>query len=519
MLKHKIRSAFIASAATLGLLATLATPVQANDAAGDSITIFVGRSHQFTAPWDVAGASLTDPSVADVQVLTTRLVVISGTAAGTTDVILWNDDGETHEIRVDVNVDVERLQAELSGLFSSAGGITVSVSDGVTIVDGVLEHPDDAAQLAAYLEAREIPAVNRTRIPGVQQVEAKIRFAEVSRSGLRELGVNLFSSGENFFGGSLIGGATSGGLLGPTGTLGAGAPGIGLLGDITDNGVTMFAGWPKADFNVYINALAENNYVRIMAEPTLVALSGEEANFLAGGEFPIPIVQGSGGGGSSISVEFKEFGIQLGFSPLVMGDGRIRLRIRSEVSDRNDLEGVVIPGSDAVVPAITRRTAETTLELASGQSFAMAGLLNETTSARRSQIPGLGDIPLLGSLFRSVSYQSGETELVVLVTVNLVEPMDDQEFLPLPGETHEAPSDWEFYGQGKLKRATPGRVSNSEAAYVHEMGLTALKGPGAWAYYGQPPARPRPSAPDQPQAEEEPAEEATTESVEAEPSM
>jgi pilus assembly protein CpaC len=506
MLKHTIRSAFITSAATLGLLATLAAPVLASDVEGDTVTIFVGRSHQLTAPWDVAGASLTDPGVADVQVLTTRLVLISGSAPGTTDVILWNDDGETHDVRVDVIVDTARLQAELTSLFPSAIGLTVTVSEGVTVVAGTLEHPDDAAQLVAYLEARDIAAVNRTRIPGVQQVSAKIRFAEVSRSGLRELGFNMFSNGENFFGGSLIGGSTSGGLIGPGGGLGGGALGSGFLSPISDSGVTLFAGFPKADFSVFIRALAENNYVRVMAEPTLVALSGEEANFLAGGEFPIPVAQsGSGGSGTSVTVEYKEFGIQLVFKPVVLGDGRIRLRIKSEVSDRNDLEGVVIPGTDALVPAITRRTAETTLELASGQSFSMAGLLNETVAARRSQIPGLGDIPLLGTLFRSVSYQSGETELVVLVTVDLVEPMDDQAFLPLPGELHDAPSDWELYGKGKLEAAVPGRVSNSEAGFVRGMGLDGLKGPGAWAHYGQAPARPRPSAPEQ--ADEEQAAE------------
>jgi pilus assembly protein CpaC len=521
MLKHTNRSLFIASAALLGLLPTLAAPARASDAAGETVKLFVGRSQKLATPWDVAGASLTDPTVADVQVLTTRLVVVSGTAPGTTDVILWNDEGDTHEVRVDVSVDTERLQAELSSLFPSAGGLKVSVSEGVTLVEGTLEHPDHAAELSAYLEARDIPAVNRTRLPGVQQVQAKIRFAEVSRSGLRELGINMFKAGETIFGGSLIGGSTGGGLIGPTGTLGTGTigtPDYDVLEDLTSNGVTIFAGFPKADFSVFVNALAENNYVRIMAEPTLVAMSGEEANFLAGGEFPIPVVQG-GGAGSSISVEFKEFGIQLGFKPVVMGDGRIRLRVKSEVSDRNDLEGVLIPGSAFVVPAITRRTAETTLELASGQSFAMAGLLNETTVARRSQIPGLGDIPILGTLFRSVSYQSGETELLVLVTVDLVEPMDDQTLLPIQGELHKAPSDWEFYGQGKMEKGVPGKLANSEAGYVRDLGLDELKGPGGWTYYGQPPARPRPSGPEQTQAEEEATDEAATEMSAAEKAM
>jgi Flp pilus assembly secretin CpaC len=218
-------------------------------------------------------------------------------------------------------------------------------------------------------------------------------------------------------------------------------------------------------------------------------------------------------------VEFKSFGIQLAFKPVVLGDGRIRMRVRSEVSDRNDLQGVVIPGTDALVPAITRRTAETTLELASGQSFAMAGLLNETTAARRSEVPGLADIPILGSLFRSVSYKSGETELVVLVTVDVVEPMDDQAFLPLPGELHKPPSDWELYGQGKLEKGIPGRVANSEAAYIRDMGLEGLKGPGAWAYYGQPAARPHPSKPDRKPAAEEAGAEATVNESATGPSM
>jgi pilus assembly protein CpaC len=250
---------------------------------------------------------------------------------------------------------------------------------------------------------------------------------------------------------------------------------------------TLVLGFPNQDLEFFVEALAENQYMKVLAEPTLVSLSGQKANFLAGGEFPIPIVQGtSSGGGTSISIEYKEFGIRLAFTPTVLGNGKIRLAVAPEVSDISDIGAVEIQGFR--VPSILTRRAEAVLEMNSGQTFSMAGLLNQSVAARNSRTPFLGDLPILGSLFRSVSYQKGESELVVLVTPTLVEPLDHVANRPVPGDLHQSPNDWELFGRGRLEGGErhPDEVSNESV----DLGkLEDLQGPGAWAtYYKSEPA-------------------------------
>jgi pilus assembly protein CpaC len=191
-----------------------------------------------------------------------------------------------------------------------------------------------------------------------------------------------------------------------------------------------------------------------------VALSGEEASFLAGGEFPIPIVQSSGGAGGSsnaVTIQYKEYGVRVTFRPVVLGDGTIRLNTAPEVSNLSDVGAVVISGFR--VPALITRKAETTLELNSGQTFAMAGLLQNTTEAQNSRVPGLGDLPILGPLFRSVRYQKKETELIILVTASLVEPMSLAEVPPLPGFLHSDPNDGSSILRGDSKARSRQRLT------------------------------------------------------------
>jgi len=243
---------------------------------------------------------------------------------------------------------------------------------------------------------------------------------------------------------------------------------------------TLVLGFPRAELQFFIQALAENRYLRILAEPNLVALSGEEASFLAGGEIPIPIVQGTGGG-TSISIQWKEFGVRLKFRPTVLGDNSIRLHVAPEVSDLSNDGAVVIQGFS--IPSIVSRRVETTLELDSGQTFLMAGLLNRRNQGRNSRIPALGEVPILGSLFRSSRYQQGETELAVLVTAWLVEPMSLASPPPVPGDLHTPPNDWEFFAMGQIEGSTPATLSPAEAKWFQDMGLDELRGPGAWVNY------------------------------------
>ncbi len=453
----------------------------------ESISIEVGRSYRYESPWSIAGVSLTDPAVADVQVLTPQLAMFTGTHPGITDALLWGEAGESRSFRVEVRIDLEPIGADLRALFPGAD-LQVTGSRSGIVVSGRLARADDAPRLKSYLEGLGFTAIDATRLPGVQQVQLKVKIAEVSRTALRTLGANAFVTDDDFFAGSVIG--PSGGPINP---VSIGPPeGASAMGDTpfvftqevgVSPGVTLFGGFPQEDLEIFVQALVENQYMRVLAEPTLVALSGEEASFLAGGEFPIPVVQGAGGtgGGTSITIEFKEFGVGLKFRPTVLGEGQIQLTVQSEVSDISDIGSVEIEGFQ--VPSISTRRAQTTLELGSGQTFAMAGLLRETVNAQNARIPGLGSLPLIGALFRSVRYRTGETELLVLVTAALVEPLSEVIYPPLPGEEHVPPSDWELYINGSIEGRAPARLDPRQALWMRERGLDRLEGPGAWAVH------------------------------------
>jgi pilus assembly protein CpaC len=475
-----------------------------------TLKIVVGRSRHLTTPWPAKGASLTDPAVADVQVLTPQLLQVSGKAPGTTDVVVWGENGRTLHARVEVDADLERLRVELAAVLSDAS-LRLSQQGGVVVVSGVLARAEQSQALHRYLEASGVDYVDVTRLAGVQQVQVQVRVAEVSRTAIRALGVNALKGGDDFFGGQVIGSADGGPLnpisIGPQ----QGASALGNLPfDFTSDtsvtpAITLFAGFPKSDLEIFVQALAENQYLRVLAEPNLVALSGEQASFLAGGEFPIPIVQG-GAVGNAITIEYKEFGVGLKFRPLVLGEGAIRLQVASEVSELSDIGALVIEGFR--IPAIITRKTETTLELHSGETFAMAGLISESTNAQASRVPGLGDLPVLGSLFRSVRYRSGETELLVLVTASVTEPLGPGGMPPLPGETHVVPDEWELFGEGRIEGRAPAAPDATQAVWLRETGLDRLRGPGAWATHEQGPARsrarilPKPPPPPEPPPEE-----------------
>ncbi len=327
-----------------------------------------------------------------------------------------------------------------------------------------------------------------TTLAGAQQVNLQVRIAEVSRTAIRALGINYFGTGTDFFGGQVLGPAGGTALnpvsIGPPAGANAGAPSLPFVfsGNVAVSpAVTLFAGFPRAPFEFFLEALAENQYLRILAEPNLVALSGEQASFLAGGEFPIPIVQGGVLSAASVTIEWKQFGVRLNFKAVVLGDNTIRLFVAPEVSELSDVGAVVIQGFR--VPSLTMRRAETTLELKSGQTFVMAGLIQRQSIARASRIPGAGDLPVIGALFRSVRYQEGETEVVVLVRATLAEPVSLSKMPPSPGMSHVVPNDWELYGLGQLEGGASRAIATSQADWIRDMGFEHLRGPGAWQTY------------------------------------
>jgi pilus assembly protein CpaC len=416
----------------------------------ETVWLAPGQSKVIQAPWPAIRISITDPSVADVKTLDPNQVLLIGKAVGTTDLLMWNKEGQVLRTKVQVMVaDLEVLGNELHKLFPDST-LELTPSGRAVVLTGVLARTDQVAQLHAFFDVRKLDYVDMTRVPGVQQVQIKVRVAEVSRMAIRALGLNALFLGSDFQGASLVG-ADGSGPINPFGTVPTSTIPV-------SPAVTVFGRFPNADLSLFLQALAENQYLRVLAEPDLTALSGEKASFLAGGEFPIPVVQSvTGGTNGAVTIEYKEFGVRLLFQPVVLGENRIRMYVAPEVSD-------------------------TTLELSSGQTFAMAGLLQRSSNGRTSRIPGIGDIPVLGALFRSTRYEEGETELVVLVTASLVEPVSTSaSTFVLPGEMHAVPNDWEFYALGRVEgKGHPG-ISAEQAKWLDDTGLDQLRGPGAWA--------------------------------------
>lgn len=462
----------------------------------ETITFLFGQSTIVRSPWPTVRVAVTDPSIANVQVLTPEQILLQGLKVGSTDLIVWSEDEkQVKKWNVQVRLDTDSFKARLDELFPDAS-LTVSQSGESMIITGLLRSAEQVTQLRDLLEKSKTSSVNyinMTSVAGVQQVLLQIRVAEVSQVALRSLGFNAFRTDDDWFLGVRPGSASGGALIPsidigvPSGaTAGDGLP-FEFAQDVSAGPlVSIFAGFPHEDFEFFLQALAENQALRVLANPTLVALSGEEATFLAGGEYPIPVVQGGGGGGggnNAVTIEYKEYGVRVSFRPVVLGDGGIRLTAAPEVSDLSDAGAVTIQGFR--VPALITRKAETTLELKSGQTFAMAGLIQHKTEAINSRIPGLGDLPILGTLFRSVRYQKNDTELVVLVTASLVEPMNVASPPPVPGFLYTDPNDWEFYIEGRIEGKKPAEISEQDARQLRQMGLDQLVGPGAWDSYNK----------------------------------
>jgi len=447
--------------------------------ASDKTPIFVaiGRSVLVQAPWPVKRVSVTDPKIADIQVFTPTQVLVSGRGNGTTDLFVWGEADQALEAPVVVSADRSAMRGQLKQLLPDSD-LDMWMSNDVLIVSGTLRRADEAMTLHKYLDATGTKYVDTSTVAGPQQVQIKVILAEANRTAIRTLGVNALEQ-ENGFSGIQSIGADNSGPLNPLSSIPSPTvpitPALTLAGDFDNN------------FFLFIQALAQNQYLRVLAEPTLVAMSGQEASFLAGGEFPIPVVQSSSGGtnSNSITVTYKDFGVNLVFRPTVLGDGVIRLEVAPEVSELTtgtgsvEIEGFSIPG-------LLTRKADTTLEMHSGQTLIMGGLIDQETQARSSEIPGLGDLPVLGTLFRSVRYQQDDTELVMLVTASLVSPESETNLPALPGGTHVTPNDWELYALGHIDGQQVGAVSDADANRLQQSGLSRLRGPGAWANYNDP---------------------------------
>ena len=442
------------------------------------IPMYPGEARLIDAPWPVARVSVANPDVADVDVINPQQLQIIGVAPGVTNFIMWSKDERTWRARVEVEPDLSKLQGQLDKLFPRSKLQASQLGD-MIVLKGTLAKSEESLQLRQFLEKSKLNHLDLSRVAGSQQVQLKVRIAEVSRTALRSLSAD-FALTDGLRGIAVNNAASGTYQFGPTTPPGPGEP---YFERSLPGGTTIFGAGTANEyiFDYFIQALAENQYLRLLSEPTLVAYSGEEATFLVGGEVPIPVSE-MGEGTTSISIEYREYGVRLRFRPTVTGEGGIRLIIEPEVSELTDVGSIVVQGTQ--IPALLTRRVSTTLELQTGQTFAMAGLLNQSINARNSRVPWLGELPILGTLFRSVRYNSAETELVVLVTASLAEPQSIPiEDAPFPGMTHVPPNDWELYIRGALEGKTPRKIAPVRAQRMEELGLDKLNGPGAWADY------------------------------------
>jgi pilus assembly protein CpaC len=470
-----------------------------------AVDLLVGGSTVVKLPARVESVVVAHPNIADARPVAEDEVIVVGLKVGASDLVFRLESGETLTRRVHVGVDAGDLERRLGQLF----GVSLEVEDlgGSVAIRGSMPDLPTAEMVRSYLDATGLTWVDLTRIDGVRQVQLRVRIAEASRTALRELAFGAVVGGNSAFGGIQSPGGTPFQPVSispqPSIRSNVGNANFGFDPSPVTSATTLFGGIPGANLEIFLQALSENRYVRVLAEPNLVAVSGEEATFLVGGEFPVPIVQGSVvGGGSTVTIEYKEFGVRLNFRPEVLGEGKIRLEVAPEVSELSQIGAVVQNGF--TIPSVITRRSKTVVELGSGQSFAMAGLLRNKEQARVSKVPVLGDLPILGLLFRSVRYEQDQTELVVMVTAELVEPLDDGDARPGPGELHTTPNDWELFMEGKLAGAV--NMANP-LARLKTLGLDGLRGPGAWRR----PDEPRvPAADAFPVASAAPAAEATT---------
>jgi len=411
--------------------------IQREVGAARKMALESGQNRLLVLSEQIARIAVANPEVADLKVVTPTQVLLTAKAVGTTDLTLWNRANDPLVIALDVGRSLEGLRKQLRELFPNEA-VTVSAAGDLVVLAGEVSDvrlPERIAELARLHAPR---VANLVQVSGEQQVQLEVRFAEVTRSGLRELGLNLFHRAEN---GRRVGGLVSnrtvpGDFLNTVtnpsipGTGPRGLAGPGLPPDVAApsfqgafNLILSQAG--AFPFSVMLSLLEENNLAKVLAEPTLVAMSGQEARFLAGGELPIPLSSSLG----QVSVEWKKFGIQLQFTPTVIGDA-IHLKLRTEVSDIDPTIAITVGGT--TIPGLSSRQSETTVRLGDGQSFAIAGLLSDRVRSQLSKVPLLGSIPVLGALFRSTAYRREESELIVVVTARLARPVAPHELPPLP---------------------------------------------------------------------------------------
>ncbi len=405
-------------------------------------------------------AAIANDKIATVSVISPKLVIITGKAFGFTQLLIWDEQGKQtlYDIRVDVNL--SRLTEIIKEAAPRSKIKLTSMLDTV-VLSGTVPDAPTAKRVISLAKVFVANVQNQLSVAGAQQVMLRTTVAEVSRRVIKALGLNGTFFGAKAFGGSNLNmlNPTSIGLQERT-LVPIGNPNQFQIigGDLTvQPTTTLYFGLPRAQMELFMQAMQENGLIRVLAKPNLVAISGHKAEFLAGGELPIPTPNENG-----IAITFREYGVRLDFQPIVQAGEMIRLIVTSEVSEPDFTNAVQISG--LTVPGLNKRQAQTVVELGAGQTFAIAGLLSESVRGIVNKVPGIGELPVLGALFRSVRFEKAQSELVVLVTPDIVSPLNPNQVNYIPGHDIQEPDDWELYGLGLLESRTPTTCPSTQPA-------------------------------------------------------
>jgi len=398
---------------------TTLPPQSAQPQGSAPLRVMVDKSLLINTTERLKRISVTDPSVAYAVVITPTQILVHGRSPGEVSLLIWDELERSRSFDLRVDVDVSAASDEEHRVFPEEQ-ITVSPSRSAIVLSGHVTTEDVAKRAGELAAAYSKNVVNVLTFGpvGAQEVLLEVKFAEVDRSALTQLGSNFFSTGA----GNTIGSATTGqyGGFGPqTVTQTQGQSGPFSTSQTVSNVLNLFLFRPDIHFGAVIEALQNKNLLQILAEPNLIAVNGKKASFLAGGQFPFPIVQ-PGAGFTAVTISFKEFGVKLEFTPVIMPNGNIHLVVAPEVSTLDFADALTISGF--TVPALSTRKAETEFELRDGQSFVIAGLIDNRVTDIWNKVPGLGDIPILGNFFKSKSAQKSNSELMVLCTVHRISP-------------------------------------------------------------------------------------------------
>jgi pilus assembly protein CpaC len=422
MLKSSLVKRLVGLAASALMLAASAHAQQQNSVSASfantpsepvQINVLVGQSRVINFDRAIGRFSVSDPAVAEAVLVAPDQVLVNGKGFGQVNFIAWEQKGGQFVVfDVFVRANLSLIDSQIRELFQK-DDIRLSQANGSVVISGKVSDPKTVSQVEAVVQAAGFKTVNMLQSPVTEkaQVQLMVRVAEVSRSRMRELGATYAYQGSQGAGGSI---GTGGGPY----TVGS-VTGGNIFGSVVGSALNLFVMGGNS-YN-FIHALQQQGALRSLAEPNLIAMDGQQASFLAGGEFPVPMVQ-PGGEKAAVSVVFKEYGVRLNFKPTIIDEDHIRLELEPEVSTIDFANGVKFDGF--LIPALKTRRAKTGVELRDGQSFALAGLLDNQETRSLQKIPVLGDIPVLGALFNSKSFQKSETELMFIVTAQMVRPMN-----------------------------------------------------------------------------------------------